>query len=100
QLFYSIGHIKESILAAVGELQFDVVQFRLETEYNAPSKIQWLPYKYARWYAPEHNESLKTPYSAKLVTDSFGDPAILLKSDWDLQVLQRDNPKVTFETIH
>ncbi|MFN8741268.1 MAG: peptide chain release factor 3 [Pirellula sp.] len=106
QLFFTRGRQKDAILAAVGELQFDVVQFRLESEYNAPSRVQWLPYKHARWYRPkadadlEGGEDLKTPYGAKLVTDSFNSPAILLQSEWDLKTLERENPGVAFESIH
>lgn len=106
QLFFTRGRQKDAILAAVGELQFDVVQFRLESEYNAPSRVQWLPYKHARWYRPkadvdlESGEDLKTPYGAKLVLDSFNSPAILLQSEWDLKTLERENPGVAFESIH
>jgi peptide chain release factor 3 len=106
QLFFTRGRQKDAILAAVGELQFDVVQFRLESEYNAPSRVQWLPYKHARWYRPkadadlEGGEDLKTPYGAKLVMDSFNSPAILLQSEWDLKTLERENPGVAFESIH
>ncbi len=101
QLFLSKGRQRDAILAAVGELQFDVVQFRLETEYNSPSRIQWLPYKHARWFnSVDKGESLKTPYGAKLVTDSFGSDAILVQSDWDLRTLDRDNPGIKFEAIH
>lgn len=50
QVFTDAGAArKEPILAAVGELQLDVVRFRLESEYNTSTEIQWLPYKVARW---------------------------------------------------
>lgn len=101
QLFYTQGRMRDAILAAVGELQFDVVQFRLETEYNAPSRVQWLPYKHARWYQSEDKtEALKIPYGARLVNDSFGSDAVLVQTEWDLRVLSRDNPKTRFEAIH
>src|SRR5690606_22622802 len=101
QLFYTKGRQKDAILAAVGELQFDVVQFRLEVEYNAPSRVQWLPYKHARWYRPsESAAAIKLPYGAKLVTDSFGSEAVLLQSEWDIRTLTRDNPSLNFEAIH
>src|SRR6056297_2822368 len=35
---------REIILASVGELQFDVVRFRLESEYNTPTKLSWRPF--------------------------------------------------------
>ncbi|MEO8268751.1 MAG: peptide chain release factor 3 [Aureliella sp.] len=101
QLFHSKGRQKDAILAAVGELQFDVVQFRLEAEYKAPSRIQWLPYKHARWYrADQIDVSIKPPYGAKLVADSFGSDAVLVQTEWDLRTLIRENPAMTFEAIH
>ncbi len=101
QLFHTKGRQKDAILAAVGELQFDVVQFRLENEYKAPSRVQWLPYKHARWYRPDPNEAaIKTPYASKLVTDSFGSEAVLVQTEWDLRTLVRDNATISFESIH
>ncbi len=101
QLFHSKGRQKDAILAAVGELQFDVVQFRLENEYKAPSRVQWLPYKHARWYRADLSDvSIKPPYGAKLVVDSFGSDAVLVQTEWDLRTLIRENPTFNFEAIH
>ncbi len=101
QLFHTRGRQKDAILAAVGELQFDVVQFRLENEYKAPSRIDWLPYNHARWYrARQSDVSIKTTYGSRLVTDSFGSDAILVQTEWDLKTLARENPNVSFEAIH
>ena len=43
------GLRSEPILAVVGELQFDVMQSRLESEYNVETTVTTLPYKLARW---------------------------------------------------
>ena len=40
---------REPILAAVGELQFDVVKFRLESEYGVKAEIAPLPYRAGAW---------------------------------------------------
>lgn len=101
QLFHTKGRQKDAILAAVGELQFDVVQFRLENEYKAPSRVQWLPYKHARWYRADQSDvAIKPPYGAKLVADSFGSDAVLVQTEWDLRTLIRENPTIHFEAIH
>lgn len=101
QLFYTKGRQKNAILAAVGKLQFDVVQFRLENEYKAPSHVQWLPYEHARWYRPDQSDvPIKTPYGARLVNDSFGGEAVLVLTEWDLRTIIRENPTITFEAIH
>ncbi len=101
QMFRSVGRVKETILAAVGELQFDVVQFRLESEYNAPSRIEWLPYKIARWWRGKNGGDTppKTPYSARLVVDGYGSPAVLMQTQWDLKTLLADNPDYEFSEI-
>ena len=102
QVFYeSKATRREMILAAVGELQFDVVRFRLESEYNAPTSLSWRPYKLARWFnaTVEETKNLKLSYAAKLVCDHFGHDAILLQSEWDDKVLERENPKIRFCSI-
>jgi peptide chain release factor 3 len=102
QVFYDARATRrEMILAAVGELQFDVVQFRMQSEYNVPTKVNWRPYKMVRWFnvSDEVKEEIKLPYMAKLVRDQFGHDAMLLQSEWDEKVLERENPKIKFHAI-
>ncbi|WP_203328985.1 peptide chain release factor 3 [Candidatus Laterigemmans baculatus] len=89
----------EPILAAVGELQFDVVRFRLESEYNTQTDIQWLPFKMARWIEGDVEDArrLTLPYSSRVVKDQDGSPAVLFQSLWDTEYAQRENPGVRFE---
>ncbi len=92
---------KEFILAAVGELQLDVVQFRLESEYNTQTSVSWRPYKMARWIEGDEAtiENMKLPYNARQVRDQYGHDAVLLQSEWDCKVLERDNPQLKFHAI-
>ncbi len=102
QMFYDARATRrEMILAAVGELQFDVVRFRLESEYNTPTNISWRPYKLARWFnaSEEEIKNMKLSYSAKRVRDQFGHDAVLLQSEWEAKILERDNPTLTFHDI-
>lgn len=99
QVFYDARAAqREMILASVGELQFDVVRFRLESEYNTPTKINWRPYQLARWFdvTKEERKSLTFPSSVKLVQDQYGHDALLFKSEWDAKALQQDHPKIQF----
>jgi len=91
----------EPILAAVGELQFDVVRYRLESEYNTETQIEWLPYKLARWPLAGTDEirRMQLPYSAKLVRDQHGGPAILFRSQWDAEYCGRENPDVELSPV-
>ena len=102
QVFHDANSARrEMILGAVGELQFDVVQFRLESEYNTTTKISWRQFKLVRWFnvSEEEKKAMKLPYMAKFVRDQFGHDAVLLQSEWDERVLERENPKVRFQAI-
>jgi peptide chain release factor 3 len=91
----------EPILGAVGELQFDVVRFRLENEYNTRTELQWLPFKVARWVSSGTGDGrgLSLPYSAILVRDQFRHHVVLLQSQWDTDYIQRENPKFHFSPM-
>lgn len=95
------GTRSEPILAAVGALQFDVVRFRLESEYNAQTEIEWLPYKLARWVtvAPEKASGVRLPYSSRVVKDQHGHTVVLFQSNWDAEYFQRENPEVALSAI-
>ena len=102
QVFYDVlGARREKILAAVGELQFDVVQYRLESEYNAATRVGWKPYKFVRWFEASEDEikSLQLPYTSMLVKDQFGHDAVLLQTEWNVKTLEKDNPKIRFDAI-
>ena len=89
---------RDPLLAAVGELQFDVVRFRLESEYNTTTDIEWLPYKLARWIdqPAEKLEELKLPYNAKIVRDQLGHHAVLFQSKWEAEYAEKQNPTCRF----
>ena len=44
------------IIGVVGILQFDVLQHRIQSEYNIPVKFENTQYKTARWLKGEHNK--------------------------------------------
>ncbi len=92
---------RDPLLAAVGELQFDVVRYRLENEYNAETDVEWLPYKLARWVEadPEQLKQLHVPYTSRLVQDQFGNPVVLYQTAWDAEYMRRENPQMQFLAI-
>ena len=93
---------REPILAAVGELQFDVVRFRLQSEYNTRTEIDWLPYKLARWIEGDEEacNNLNISSRVKLAHDQYGSPAILCQSEWDVRYMQQNNANVRFADVH
>ena len=89
---------RESILGVVGELQFDVVRYRLQSEYQTETAIDWLPYKFVRWITPRASAAeagppqLRVPIACRRVKDGLGRHAVLLGSQWDCDQLARQNP--------
>lgn len=102
QILYSMDESKrDPIMAAVGQLQFEVAQYRLESEYNVETRLEPLPYEIARWIEGdwEHALQLKGGYGVELVKDSWERPVVLCKNVWSLQQLQERFPKHVFLDI-
>ena len=75
------------ILAAVGQLQFEVVQARLKSEYNVDSDLEPIGYTLARWADGGWDAVDKADADGKLfgimiVQDRWGRPVLLFRNDW------------------
>ena len=93
------SHRREPILAAVGELQFDVVLSRLWDEYGVKARIDRLPFTCARWVradSPALDQMSLSLRSKRRCRDRQGRMVILFSSAWDLEYCQKENPDVTF----
>jgi peptide chain release factor 3 len=99
QVFYPLGSTRtEPVLAAVGELQFEVAKYRLEAEYNVKTVFSTLPFGLARHITGDRERIARAqlPSNAKLVEDWDGRPAALFESDWSLRLAQEWNPDLAF----
>ncbi len=71
------------LLGAVGPLQFEVVQYRLQTEYGAESKMEQAPWSIIRWVesgSPVDDSIL--PTGARIAVDSAGNEVLLFSEQW------------------
>jgi peptide chain release factor 3 len=93
--------VKQLVLAAVGELQFDVVKFRLQSEYDTETEVRWLNYKVARWIVPRiaAPRELQLLSSCRQVVDQYDQLALLFQSEWEAQHCQKQNPDWDFLTM-
>jgi peptide chain release factor 3 len=85
------------LLGAVGPLQFEVVQFRMQTEYGAESRLDHAPWKVLRWVTTENGAPLDDsllPTGAKLATDVKGNTVILFTEQWACDFFVQRNPKI------
>jgi peptide chain release factor 3 len=88
------------LLAAVGPLQFEVVQFRLQTEYGADSRLEAGPWKLMRWVTEGVVEETMLPTGARLATDVAGQTVILFLEEWACSFFTEKNPRVKLATSH
>jgi peptide chain release factor 3 len=100
QVLYPFGQTRiEPILAAVGALQFEVVKYRLESEYNVKTAMTTLPLTLARRVGGDADAiaAAQLPSNARLVEDWDGAPLALFESEWSMRLAAEWNPRLTFE---
>lgn len=97
QIMYSADESKrDPILAAVGQLQFEVVQFRLRNEYNVDTMLDMLPYSVARWVTGGWDalQNAGRLFNTVTVKDSYGRPVLLFRNEWNCQQVEGEHPKL------
>ncbi|MEO0988943.1 MAG: peptide chain release factor 3 [Cyanobacteria bacterium J06639_14] len=97
QIMFSADESKrDPILAAVGQLQFEVVQFRLQNEYNVETRLDPLPYSVARWVEGGWDalEEVGRLFNTVTVKDSWGRPVLLFRNEWNVHQVEGEHPKL------
>jgi peptide chain release factor 3 len=98
QLFTQFGGNKK-IIGCVGELQFEVIQYRLLQEYGASVQMNSLPFFKACWLTAKDPKKLEdfTKYKqANIAEDKDGNVVYLAQSEWFLNTEISNNPDVAF----
>jgi peptide chain release factor 3 len=99
QLFYPVASgRREPILAAVGALQFDVVRFRLESEYTVETVLEPLSFNAVRWVVgdPQATATVANSRGRLRAEDRDGNPVILFSTAWDLRYAEENSEGVRF----
>ena len=89
---------RDPIVGAVGRLQFDVLAYRLQAEYNVPVRLEAAPFVAARWVTgdPAQVADLGEGVGWMLALDRDDRPVALVRSAYWLDELPRKFPKLTF----
>jgi peptide chain release factor 3 len=89
------------LLGAVGPLQFEVLQYRLASEYNAECRVEAAPWQVARWVRKKDGTALVSaslpdlPSGSSWATDSEGAWVALLPNTWMTKHFEEKNPEVS-----
>ncbi len=100
------GMTTATLLAAVGALQFEVVQFRLESEYGAASRLDPCNWTLMKWLAPA-DPATPLPDLSRLIvatgvtfgTDKLDQPVVLFPNDWTMRYFTEKNPELKLHDL-
>ena len=90
------------LLGAVGQLQFEVVQHRLKTEYDCEVRLEGCQYTGARWITadtPAELREFENAYPLRLAHDAADTLAFLCTSPYDVRLAQERFPKIHFHPL-
>ncbi len=95
------GRAGELVLGALGQLQFEVVIYRLEAEYGVKVRREAVPYQLARWVAradgaPLDVEELHSAIEGLVVLDVRDRVVALFDREWALRTAEKFHPELTF----
>ena len=105
QLFNQVGAGTESfVVGTVGTLQFEVLQYRLKSEYGVDVLLTMLPFEVARWLRAEDGRAI-TPSTLRgadrgmFVVDRDDQPVLLVENEWSLGWIRDNNPKLILSPV-
>jgi len=100
QLF-TITATNTKIVGTVGDLQFDVIQYRLLNEYGAACIFKPMQFYKAVWITSKDPAKLKEFIKTKvnyMATDKDDNPVFLATSEWILNLTKQDYPTIEFHS--
>jgi peptide chain release factor 3 len=87
------------IIGTVGELQYEVIKFRLEHEYGAKCSFSHLPFVKACWITTDNKKELEEFLKRKsgaIAYDKEQNPVFFAESEWMLKLARENFPSITF----
>jgi len=98
QLFFDRRRLeRDPVLGAVGVLQFEVTQYRLDHEYGVQARYERLPFVLARWIEGDVDlDRFEEPGRMTCLLDVEGRPLVLFETEWALRTAERNHPKLRF----
>ena len=87
------------VMAAVGPKQFEVMQARMDVEYNVETVADPVPYSVARRTDAESAPVLAKQRGVEIFTRSDGELIALFGDKWKLAFVEKEHPELTMETL-
>ncbi len=95
------GRVGDLVLGALGQLQFEVVKYRLEAEYGVEVRLEAAPWQLARWVsradgAPADPDAISGAVEGLVVLDVRDRMVVLFDREWALRTAERFHPELRF----
>ncbi|OXM83393.1 peptide chain release factor 3 [Paenibacillus rigui] len=95
QVYRTIG-FDDMILGVVGQLQFEVFEYRMKAEYGVDVQLQRLNFQFARWIIDENVDPSKFRINSQLVKDKKDNYVVLFESEYAMRSAMEKYPNAKF----
>ncbi|GIP59913.1 peptide chain release factor 3 [Paenibacillus sp. FSL W8-0186] len=95
QVFTTVG-FEDMLLGVVGQLQFEVFEYRMKAEYGVDVQLQRMPFQFARWIVADKVDPSKFRINSTLVTDKKGNYVVLFENEYAMRTAMEKNPDAKF----
>lgn len=94
QIFRVVNRTEDVVLGFVGRLQFEVFEYRMQTEYGASFSKTPLPYQHARWLSIDEPDAIQKSYTTLLVRDADDRLVMLFPDEFAVRWAKEKNPAI------
>ena len=93
--------MEEIIVGVVGVLQFEVLEYRLKSEYNVDIKMERLPYRFVRWIENDDidPDKLNLTSDTKKVKDLKDRNLLIFQNDWGINWALEHNKGIVLSGV-
>ncbi|MBW5447178.1 peptide chain release factor 3 [Cohnella sp. CFH 77786] len=96
QVFRSTGPFEDTYLGVVGQLQFEVFEYRMKNEYGVDIILNRTPFQFARWIVADKVDASKFRINSTLVKDKNGGDVALFENEYAMRTAMERMPDVKF----
>ncbi|MFD0714427.1 peptide chain release factor 3 [Paenibacillus sp. GCM10027626] len=87
---------EDTILGVVGQLQFEVFEYRMRAEYGVEVQLQRMPFQFARWIIDDNIDPAKYRINSTLVKDKKENYVALFENEYAMRTAMEKNPTSKF----
>lgn len=95
QVFRTVS-FDDTILGVVGQLQFEVFEYRMKNEYGVDVQLQRQSFQFARWIVAPEIDPSKFRINSTLVKDKKGNYVALFDNEYAMRTAIDKNPDAQF----